>query len=388
MLDYARSDTHFLLYVYDNLRNALLDRFLSRSQSRAQSPQSSSTPPSPSTINPSSTATSLIPPGPDGYVREVLSRSAETSLRVYEREYYDVEGGSGPGGWDTMAKKWNKVALVADGPGGVQREVYRAVHAWRDRTAREEDESTRYVLPSCLLLCFGVIRWRAHARLCCRYVLANHFVFQLAERPPNDMAALLHMFHSVPPVIRRRAKELLGCIRVALKRGLTATTPQTPPIEHTPAFTPLNTPAGMDVDSTPSTDVPSVRPPSSSLWSKPSNSTTQSTSASSLFGSALSSATTSKSIPTSSATTSSYVAPRSSLFGHGASSSAASESSRTRDVQNMQSRFQDVVKKIHSTLVVAPTLPQVCSSRCPITYRQSISPRGLNWLWTHRSRLT
>lgn len=83
---------------------------------------------------------------------------------MYEREYYDMEGGSGPGGWDTMAKKWNKIALMADGPGGVQREVYRAVHAWRDRTAREEDESPRYVSslsprPSSLLyVCSSLIQ--------------------------------------------------------------------------------------------------------------------------------------------------------------------------------------------------------------------------------------
>jgi exosome complex exonuclease RRP6 len=42
MVKYARADTHFLLYIYDNLRNALLDRAVSRSASpttsRAGSP--------------------------------------------------------------------------------------------------------------------------------------------------------------------------------------------------------------------------------------------------------------------------------------------------------------------------------------------------------------
>lgn len=54
-----------------------------------------------------------------------------------------------------------------------------------------------------------------------RYVLANHYMFQLAERPPADMAALLQMFPSVPPVVRRRAKELLEAIRECLQRYLT-----------------------------------------------------------------------------------------------------------------------------------------------------------------------
>lgn len=123
MLKYARVDTHFLLYVYDNLRNALLDRAVSRSvspESRAGSP----------------------PTAADALVREVLSRSAETALRTYSPEPYDAEGGTGPNGWDTLARRWNKPALGIDGAPSVQREVFRAVHVWRDRVAREEDEST------------------------------------------------------------------------------------------------------------------------------------------------------------------------------------------------------------------------------------------------------
>lgn len=122
MLKYARADTHFLLYVYDNLRNALLDRAVSRSAS------------------PGSRADS--PTAPDTFVREVLSRSAETALRTYSLESYDAEGGTGPNGWDTLARRWNKPALGIDGAPGVQREVFRALHVWRDRVAREEDEST------------------------------------------------------------------------------------------------------------------------------------------------------------------------------------------------------------------------------------------------------
>ena len=141
MLQYARSDTHFLLFIYDNLRNALLDRAQSRTQSRAESPASSASTPSP---DPS------IPPA-HVLIREVLARSEETALRVYEREIYDSEGGSGPGGWDGLARKWNKLSLAGsaigetDAAANVQRAIYRAAHAWRDKIAREEDESTRYV---------------------------------------------------------------------------------------------------------------------------------------------------------------------------------------------------------------------------------------------------
>jgi exosome complex exonuclease RRP6 len=65
MAKYTHADTHFLLYIYDNLRNALLDRAASRSAS---------------------------PMVPDALVRKVLSRSAETALRVYAPDPYDAVG--------------------------------------------------------------------------------------------------------------------------------------------------------------------------------------------------------------------------------------------------------------------------------------------------------
>ena len=65
-------------------------------------------------------------------------------MRVYEREVYDIVSGSGPGGWDTLARKWNKGHLMAAERDSAGKRIYRAVHAWRDRVAREEDESTRY----------------------------------------------------------------------------------------------------------------------------------------------------------------------------------------------------------------------------------------------------
>lgn len=122
MLAYARSDTHYLLYIYDNLRNALLDRA-----------KASLSQPSPSVPTSCDPAHILI--------YEVLARSEETSLRVYEKEVYDAEGGSGLGGWDTLARKWNKSILLRSAPGSLQKMVYIRLHAWRDRVAREEDES-------------------------------------------------------------------------------------------------------------------------------------------------------------------------------------------------------------------------------------------------------
>ncbi|KAH7098986.1 ribonuclease H-like domain-containing protein [Auriculariales sp. MPI-PUGE-AT-0066] len=106
MLLYARSDTHFLLHIYDRLRAALFKRA----------------------------------DGKPDLIREVLRRSEETALRTYSVEVYDAENGLGQNGWENMAKKWNR------GLHGAQLAVYKAVHRWRDNVARREDESTRYVM--------------------------------------------------------------------------------------------------------------------------------------------------------------------------------------------------------------------------------------------------
>lgn len=90
MLFYARADTHFLLFIYDNLRRALA---------------------------PAAAA-------------EVLRRSSETALRTHG-QVQDA------GGWEALGRKWNR---SLSGVGG---EVFRAVHEWRDGIARAEDESTR-----------------------------------------------------------------------------------------------------------------------------------------------------------------------------------------------------------------------------------------------------
>ncbi|KAJ6579470.1 ribonuclease H-like domain-containing protein [Mycena vulgaris] len=290
MLQYARSDTHFLLFIYDNLRNALLDRAVS---SRSPSPAPpSSTPPA------------------QALIRQALARSEETALRTYEKEAYDAERGGGSGGWDTLARKWNKGALVAaaETPRGtetLQRAVYRCVHGWRDTVARADDESTRYVLP-------------------------NHYLFQLAERPPADMAALLQMFQSVPPVVRRRAKELLEAIRACLQRYV-AKAPEAP---ATPA---VEKHVAMEVD----VAVVAVEAPAPGLWSLASNASTRAAGKSALFGGALASK----------APVVTLAASTSALFG-----------AKGKAPSILASRFQEVVARIHSALVIIPSMPVTLAS--------------------------
>ncbi|KAG0276068.1 exosome nuclease subunit [Linnemannia exigua] len=144
MLNYARSDTHFLLYVYDRMRNALLDKS------------------NPVTHN---------------LLHATLQRSSETALKRHTKDIYDAEGGDGPGGWRNLYSKWNRAL------NGQQFAVFKAVHAWRDQMAREEDESIRYVLP-------------------------NHMMFTLAEKMPEESAAVLACCNPVPPPVRMHATDL------------------------------------------------------------------------------------------------------------------------------------------------------------------------------------
>ena len=111
-----------------------------------------------------------------------------TYYPLYEPEVYDFETGNGPGGWNTLADKWGRILS------GKHLAVFRSVHAWRDTVARSEDESTRFVLP-------------------------NHYLFQIAEKPPADMTALLANFKPVPALVRTKGASLLAAIRSAVQES-------------------------------------------------------------------------------------------------------------------------------------------------------------------------
>jgi len=111
MFDYARSDTHYLLYIYDCLRNELIEN--------------------------STEDNNLI-----DYVQE---RSKNEALQRYDRPVYDAESGTGPGGWFDLLER---------NPGIISKEqfaVFKAVHQWRDEVARAEDEGLQCVFPKHML---------------------------------------------------------------------------------------------------------------------------------------------------------------------------------------------------------------------------------------------
>ncbi|KAJ1734276.1 exosome nuclease subunit, partial [Coemansia sp. Benny D160-2] len=166
MLRYARADTHFLLYVYDRLRNELAARGAECLGQDADNPAAPAF---------GRLAGVGVVDAPTQPMALVLRRSAQTALRTYEKDAYAADG---PAGWMALLRKWRRPLTRA------QTAVFRALHDWRDRCARAEDESVRYVLP-------------------------NHMLFAVAERMPADAAALLAACRPAPPpLVRQHAADV------------------------------------------------------------------------------------------------------------------------------------------------------------------------------------
>ncbi|KAJ2062702.1 exosome nuclease subunit [Coemansia sp. S146] len=173
MMRYARADTHFLLHIFDRMRNDLVQRGARLVGEDVATP---GTPHFGQLAGGIDRVQSAAQP-----MQVVLQRSAQTALTVYVKDSYDADTGMGPGGWAQLLRKWRQPLTPA------QFSVLRALHAWRDARARDEDESTRYVLP-------------------------NHMLFALATKSPADVPALLAACHPTPPPIRMHAADLVALI--------------------------------------------------------------------------------------------------------------------------------------------------------------------------------
>ncbi|CAA7018386.1 unnamed protein product [Microthlaspi erraticum] len=109
MTRYAREDTHYLLYIYDVMRQDL--------HAMAKEDEQSVAP--------------LV---------EVYKRSYDVCMQLYEKELFTVN--SYLHLYGVMAANFNAVQLS----------IVAGLYEWRDRIARGDDESTGYVLPNKTLL--------------------------------------------------------------------------------------------------------------------------------------------------------------------------------------------------------------------------------------------
>ncbi|KAE9984838.1 hypothetical protein EG328_008240 [Venturia inaequalis] len=119
LFDYARSDTHFLLYIYDCMRNELIQ----------------------------SSNLSVLSDG--DLLQKVLEGSKTYQLQRYQVPLYDAAQGFGQIGWYKMLLK-TPVLFSRE-----QFSVFKALHQWRDNVAREDDESIHFVMSNHALLSFA-----------------------------------------------------------------------------------------------------------------------------------------------------------------------------------------------------------------------------------------
>ncbi|KAF8315606.1 hypothetical protein DL93DRAFT_840172 [Clavulina sp. PMI_390] len=251
------------------------------------------------------------PDGPES-VQRVLNASSRTALQVYVREMYDAEFGEGILGWRSFLAKFGGNSAVGT-EADRRKAIVVAVHSWRDRVARELDESPAFVLPSNII-----------------FRLAN------AANTPNDLSSLSRIA-TLGPHIRDRGQELLDVV-------LTATLPAS--LAATKISTPKATATSLDSAHTRPSAVATEARLLPNLWRMQPASNLSYASDSSLFGRGVSS------IPPSS-TSEPVRATSSFLFG---SNSLSTGQSRLAQMAG-PAHFMDAVRRIHSSLVLAPTLP-------------------------------
>ncbi|KAF5714173.1 Exosome complex exonuclease rrp6 [Fusarium mundagurra] len=171
MMYYARSDTHYLLYIYDRVRNELV-------------------------------AASDRGDADKDYIGRAVEKSKEQSLSRYEHPGYDEETGEGSRGWYGYIFKNSHLAFDSE-----QFAVFRALWRWRDNTARKEDESTNYVLSTRDITEIARINppdaKALHSLLPLNASLArprfNEIWEQIKETKAKGGLSLLHFFTSMAP---------------------------------------------------------------------------------------------------------------------------------------------------------------------------------------------
>lgn len=134
---YAREDTHYLLYIYNKMKEDLIN--LGNNQKNL--------------------------------LKAVFQRSKTIALRKYHKPLFTNVS------YMALYKK-NRKSFSPK-----QIHAFRLLYAWRDSIAREEDESTGYVLP-------------------------NHMLFQIAEHLPRESSGVLACCNPVPPLVMQHVTDI------------------------------------------------------------------------------------------------------------------------------------------------------------------------------------
>ncbi|KAK4176494.1 exosome complex exonuclease rrp6 [Triangularia setosa] len=162
MLYYARADTHYLLYIYDMIRNDL-----------------------------AATAHTVHPDGKP--IDRVIAKSKKTSLHRYENPTFEVETGHGDRGW------YNYLARSSYVYNREEFAVFKALWNWRDNTARQEDESTGFIMN-------------------------QNVMAEIVRIMPTDKKALWSLLDGHARHLKPRLDELFNVIQKAKEQGATGPT--------------------------------------------------------------------------------------------------------------------------------------------------------------------
>ncbi|KAK0176506.1 hypothetical protein PV328_000637 [Microctonus aethiopoides] len=149
LMKYAREDTHYLLYIKDILQNNLID----------------------------------IANGQINILKAVYDRSTDICKQIYEKPVCDENS------FMNMYRKSHKMF------NNKQLYALKELYMWRDTIARQEDDSTGYVLP-------------------------NHMLINIAETLPREMQGILACCNPIPPLVRQHLLTLHKLILKAREQPL------------------------------------------------------------------------------------------------------------------------------------------------------------------------
>ncbi|ETN62570.1 exosome component 10 [Anopheles darlingi] len=149
-IEYARKDTHYLLYIYDRIRNDLLEK------------------------------------GGDSLLQTVYDKSTFLCKQRYQKPIVNE---------DSIMNIYRRSRYVFD-----HRQMYalREILYWRDKIARQEDESPGYVLP-------------------------QHMALDIASKLPREMQGILACCTPVPSLVRQNLHALHQIMQKARELPAVAT---------------------------------------------------------------------------------------------------------------------------------------------------------------------
>lgn len=157
MMTYARADTHFLLSIYDELKNLLLDA---------------------------------------GKMGDVLFESRNVALRRFEYTTFRPRNATNQSTTYSpidRADPWKSLIYQYNIPAS-RSGIAKALYEWRDQNARKEDESTRYIM-------------------------SNQLLVSIASLAPTDSAGVLAASPYTTEYVRRNSKDIALLVTDALEKA-------------------------------------------------------------------------------------------------------------------------------------------------------------------------